>query len=491
MTARPAPARHAGYSGRVRAILVSTGRSLLRHWPALLAWYLAGVLVHNIFVEIAGFVGAYSATVGFLILPLAILARLVSMVAMFLVLRDGLVELGAIAPLPESPAERRRSFTSALLAGILPFVAVYWAQGLLRDDVNAYSARALRETSNRVWVAGGDFASEDTVLNVPLSVWTVLIIVVAFTARWAWTKWSKDLAGWLAPVATYFEVVWVFFSVMVIGDLTDRLQGWVDTRAGTRYIEQVREGMLDAVAPLRWAWDAVGWLIGEAGPILLAPLAWLTIAGVVYGQAIVAEKLQVELAVVARLKEHAAVVPNPLMRRLKDLGGQLSSRFRPIGRAILLMWRAGPVLVAGYAFLYVAVVALESYLNWGITRLVGPHDLEFWALALPLLGLLPMMLVEPLRIAVIAGAYDATLGRLRKKQEAVPGTADMSQEEADVRAVADAAGLLPGDVDEVAAVSASGQGSIENLTKRASVSEVTSTQNGPDASSGTTNATTS
>ena len=477
----------------MRAILVSTGRSLWRHWPALLAWYLAGIAVHYVFIQLAGFVGAYSATAGFLILPLAILARLVSMVAMFLVLRDGLAELGAIAPLPDSPAERRRSFVSAMMAGILPFVAVYWAQGLLREDVNAYSARALRERSNIIWLADGQQVSNvDTVLNVPLSVWTALIIVASFTARWAWTKWSKNLAGWLAPVAAYFEVVWVFFSVLVIGELTDQVQGWVDTRVGTRFLEQVRENILDAVAPLGWLWDGLGWIVGEAGPILLAPLAWLTIGGVVYGQAIVAEKLQVELDVIKRLRDHAALVPNPVMRRLKDLGGQLSSRFRPIGRALLLMWRAGPVLVASYALVFVAVGALESYLRWGVTRLIGPQDTMFWGIAYGVVMLLPMLLIEPLRIAVIAGAYDATLGRLRRRQAARADAEGTSAEEADVRAVADAAGLLPGSIDAVASAStATGQGSIENLTNVGSVRDVTSSQNGPETSSGSTNPTTS
>ncbi|MCB8045675.1 hypothetical protein JM654_20580 [Microbacterium oxydans] len=76
----------------------------------------AGVLVHYGVTEIAGFIGASSATLGFLVLPIAILARLVSLVAMFLVLRDGLRNLQEVAPLPESPVERRRTFLSALFS---------------------------------------------------------------------------------------------------------------------------------------------------------------------------------------------------------------------------------------------------------------------------------------------------------------------------------------------------------------------------------------
>lgn len=457
------------------AILRTTGRVLWRHWPALMAWYLAGVLVHYVFTEVAGFVGASSATLGFLVLPIGILARLISLVAMFLVLRDGLRNLQEIAPLPESSAERRRTFLTALLAGILPFFAVYWAQGLLSEDIRAYSLRALEVRQGIVLTASVNgeppVGSEDTVLNLPINVWTVSIIVIAFAGRWAWSKWSPKLAAWLSPVAVYFEVVWVFFSVMVLGDIFDAIKAWVDSRAAMAFLESVREGVLDAVAPLRWLWDGIGWVISEAGPVLLAPLAWLTIAGVVFGQAIVAEKLRVESELVSRFRQHTAVIPNRLVRRLRDLGDELGARFRPIGRALLLMWRAGPLLVASYALLYVVVKALESLLAFGVTRLIGPQDYVFWAVLAPLVSLLPVLLVEPIRIAVISGAYDATLGRLRRRQQEHPASPTETTAESEMRAVADAAGLLPSSVDAVAAsvVSApprdavGGQGSSVNL----------------------------
>lgn len=219
-------------------------------------------------------------------------------------------------------------------------------------------------------------------------------------------------------------------------------------------------------------------MLSEAGPVLLAPLAWLTIAGVVFGQAIVAEKLRVESELIARVREHAAVIPHPLVRRLKDLGEELGARFRPIGRALLLMWRAGPLLVGSYALLYVLVKALESYLSFGITRLIGPQEYLFWAVATPLVSLVPLLLMEPLRIAVISGAYDATLGRLRRRQQERTDTTGLSPQESEMRAVADAAGLLPSSVDAVAAAmvsgqvrdSVEGQGAKSNLTNDAAAS---------------------
>ncbi|MFY9713874.1 MAG: hypothetical protein WAK00_10410 [Microbacterium sp.] len=483
------------------AILTTTGRVLWRHWPAMMAWYLAGILVHYVVVQTAGTIGAYTATVGLLVLPIAILARLISLVAMFLVLRDGLRNLQDVAPLPESPVERRRTFLSALLAGILPFFAVYWAQGLLREDINAYSARALYVRDGLGWQAVADgtepLPQGDAVTDLPLSGWTVAIIVLAFAGRWAWSKWSSRLSRWFSPVAVYFEVVWVFFSVILLGDLFDTVKGWVDTRVAMAVIEDIREGILDAVAPLRWLWEVIGWVLAEVGPVLLAPLAWLTIAGVVFGQAIVAEKLRVENDLASRVREHVKAIPNPVVRRLKDLGDELGARFRPLWRAVVLMWRAGPVLVASYAFLYVAVKALESYLQLGITRVIGAQDIVFWSIAIPVVSLVPLLFTEPLRIALVAGAYDATLARLRRRSDRA-NSGSVSVEEQEMRAVADAAGLLPASADAVAAsiVSAprhdevGGQGSIENLRNDppdSSPGERISTQNGPSASSGTTN----
>src|SRR3546814_13520776 len=66
------------------------GRLLAAHWPALMAWFLVGILGRYLAIEFAGFVGASTAIGGFLLLPLASLARLISFVAIFLVLRDGI-----------------------------------------------------------------------------------------------------------------------------------------------------------------------------------------------------------------------------------------------------------------------------------------------------------------------------------------------------------------------------------------------------------------
>ena len=74
-------------------VLRTAGRALRMHWPALLAWYIAGTLGWYASIEIAGYVGAVSALAGTLLLPIGILCRLIPFVAMLLIVRDGMREL--------------------------------------------------------------------------------------------------------------------------------------------------------------------------------------------------------------------------------------------------------------------------------------------------------------------------------------------------------------------------------------------------------------
>jgi len=417
-------------------------------WPALLAWYLAGTLAHFCVTEVAGVVGAYTSVGGLLILPFAVLARLISLVGMLLVMRDGLRSLQSVAPVPESAAERRRSFLTALLASILPFFAVYAAQGLLREDIQSYGQRALAQTREEIGATLGTdrtFDPGDNVLELSFNVWTVLVIVVAFAARWAWGRWSNRLPRMLALLAVYCEVVWVFFSVLLLKDITDAATAWVDARVAMQWLGELRASLASWLPPIVWLGDGIGWLISQAGPVLLAPLAWLTVAGVVYGQAIVAEKLQIQHRLVVQMRERAARVPNPVMRRLRDLGTELGSRFLPIWRAILLMWRAGPVIIGSYALLYAVVIVAQSWLRYGLSRWIGPHDTDlFWAVYWPVIFLLPPLIMEPIRLALVASAYDTTFGMLRRAQESrTDAAAPVTEEEVDAAAITAAAGVLP------------------------------------------------
>ncbi|MFE6997046.1 hypothetical protein ACFVAE_13860 [Microbacterium sp. NPDC057659] len=439
------------------AILSSTGRVLWRHWPALLLWFIAGITARHFIIQVAGTVGGHSATLGMLILPLGVLARLVSFVGMFLVVRDALQNLQVIAPDAETGRERRTMFMSSLLTSILPFFAVYAAAGNLKEDAAEYARIALdvdRGIDLQRAVDGLALTDADVGTTVSLGPTTALIALVAFAGRWAWKKYSAKLPSPFAVVAVYLEVVWVAFAVALIGDATSALTSWMDHRVAVVWLTDIREWVSGSLTPVAWIWDGIEWLLGAAGGIILQPLAWLMIAGVIYGQTIVAEKLTIENQLIARARARAERVPSALRRRAGDLRDELTARFKPIGRAILLMWRAGPVMIASYVLLYTIVLALKPLLEWSIVSLIGPQEPRLWWTVGTLITMAPLVLAEPVRIALVSGAYDRTLKATRRAVENAPQSA----------------ALLPG--DEPAPEAADAQdGSITNLTNSSDPSE--------------------
>lgn len=409
------------------SVLSRAGRLWLAHWPALLAWLLGGTLVHFLVLKLAAFVGARNAVGGILLLPVAALALLIAYVAMFLVLRDGMPGLGRLVSLPADRAARRDAFLNGVLGGILPFVAFYAAWGFIRADVIAYTNDAFEWQfiwSLRAAVDGGDFATDGTIDDLGINPLTIGLLAIAFVGRWAYKRYgervpraygSRRVFGF---IAVYLEALWVYLAAYLITDLVGLVTDWVATRQGTVWLGDLRAGLTGWLTPLGVLWDAVGWLLGEAGGIILLPLAWLTIAGVIYGQAVKATAPRLSGTRFARVRERFGSIPARVRRRLSDFWESLVvSRFRPIGAAIVLMWRAGPVLIGGYILLFTLVEFGLQWLMVGVARAFGPHEyLGFWVPMSLAIVMAVTVLVEPVRMAVIAAAYDATVVRLTEAE---------------------------------------------------------------------------
>lgn len=404
-----------------------TGVLLRQHWPVLLAWFLFGTLGRYVAVEVAGFVGAYNETAGVILLPLAVLSRLVALVAMFLVLREGMSQLRG--QIPSDAATRRREFFAALMAGILPFVAFYAARGYLREDVAAYLSRLLEvnsgirlsrlveslDESARVGVAPDD--SWDTGVRVAgelvFSPVTIAIVIVAYSLRWWWGRYRDRLPKWCAIAAVYLELLWIYLSVTLVAQAISWVTGWIETRQGTLWLSELRANVSEWFEPAANVWEAVGSVAGAAGKVTAEPLAWLTIAGVIYGQAIAASAPAINDLRAAKARERYSRLPDQVRKRMKDVSKDLVSRFRPVWNALVLMWRAGPALIGAYVLLFAVLKLLEQLIAMAITRVIGPQDFfAFWMVADTLLFLLIPLLIEPARIALVAGTYNTTLERL-------------------------------------------------------------------------------
>lgn len=417
---------------RVIDIFLQTGRMLLARWPVLLPIFLGGWLAHYLLIQLAGQVGAYTAIGGFLILPLAALARVLSFVAMFLVLRDRMPGYQSILASGDDAVDRTggraggtRAFLDVTLGAILPFFLFYAAWQFLQDDVTDYAGIALGELTNRIF-AEDDLDRSGTVLDIGVSWLSIAIVIVAYAGRFLLKRYAARLPRWTSVVAVYLEAVWIYFLLFLARDWIDAARAWIDGRQGMVWLGDVRQWFADTLAPVTWIWDGVSWLISEAGAVVLLPLAWLTLAGVVLGRALSRASTTVRFrdARIRAVQDRFAALPEPISRRLRELGADFVERWKPLVDALVLMWRAGPIPLALFVLGYLVIDAATQWSLRAVALLIGPREMTFWFAFDELIGFAVVLLWEPLRITLIAAAYDFCLARLEQRREAATVAAD-------------------------------------------------------------------
>lgn len=404
-------------AGPLIGILRRTARIVISFWPALMAWYLFGVLGNRVIIGVAGWVGAWNFGVGVALMPFAILCRLVAFVAMLLTVRDALPVLTAGSPEPIEPRQRRRQTVQALLAGILPFFAFYFAWGFMRDDMGAFYARVAQVQFARAFEnIASDGPAEVGSLGLTLTWLTGTAIVVTFVARRLIKRFAPKSSPVASVIAVYLEALWVMLAGLLVTDLIGSVSSWFRQRQGIAWLTALRDAIAVHVAPLDWLLNVGGWLIGEVGGLILFPLAWLTIAGVIYGQTLSPSSPVtgfLNRGRLGHLRRRAQKVPSWILRRLRDVWADIVGGLRPIGDAFKLMWHAGPLLVAVYVLFFRSVEWLSGQLDIVITSVLGPHPSDFWATYMPAIAVIAPTVTAPLTVGVIGGAYDRVLQRIR------------------------------------------------------------------------------
>lgn len=391
-------------------MLRTAGLALARRWPALLAWLLAGILGRYLAIMLASFVAQWSPFLGALLVAMGVLAKLLSFTAMFLVMRDELRTLSGIAPTPQDPARRRRFFLDAVMTATVPFLLFYELWGYLWEDWIDYARRVAE-----LWLAG--FGGEDLpdTARLGINIPTVATAIAAFALRRLWERYRDRLARWTQALALLCEVLWTYLFVLMLDEALRATGEWLGTRLVFAWVGELRAWLAAEAAPLAGAWTALEQIAGALIPLIALPIAWITIAGVVYGVAIeAARRRRLRNRALLRARRQWEDMPLVVRRGATGVWEEITDRVKPMVKAFVLAFRAGPVLVGAYVLCFSVTILLEQLLRGGIIRAVGPHDLQtFWQVADTMLFVLIPLVVEPLRLAVVAGAYDTTLAHLR------------------------------------------------------------------------------
>ncbi|MFL0278027.1 hypothetical protein [Mycobacterium sp. SMC-19] len=384
-----------------------------RYWPQLAACYLAGLVVRRVVIAAAAWAGHSNPLWAALIMPGAGLAQLGSYVAMFLVLRRGLPE---VAALPRRSLRSVDLFTSV----IVPFFAIYLAWQMFKEDWLAYQRLAL---NYRVADAMNGINTE----MLPISRITWVIVGAALVARYVLGHFSSRLPTALIALRVYIDALWVFlvltFSLAAGITVLIKPGDWLSHRRLVVWFNTVRADAFSHVQPLQTAWQGFMWLVRTAFGGAAVPLMWLAAAGIVYGVSAqidwptVLRRTGAPGETAAGVTERWRQTPEQLRTRATEYAKSKTGRFGPIVDAARLILHGGVVGLSGYVLAYLVLAWLdmrgsfyrtqltEGYLYRGMAKVLGPHGPEFWSAFGGTMSLASQLIVQPLRIALVAAMF--------------------------------------------------------------------------------------
>ncbi|MFD6195565.1 hypothetical protein ACFWE3_02560 [Mycobacteriaceae bacterium NPDC060252] len=420
-----------GISGPVD-LLRRTGFLWWRCWPRLIGIWLVGWLARYWLIKLAVYVGLhFGGYWGQLIMPLAVLARLVVYVLMFLVLRS---EMNLDGDATDGEP-RFQAFADIVLKSILPVFVLFAAWKLVLADYSAYAGELKFAVTYAMETgAAPDMSPEQTESWLYASDWRIyLTIAVAFCARLVLTKFASRLPGWTKVITAYFEALWVF---LLANAAATRLFGspeWISERRIIVWYNDVRSQALSHFGGFADVWH---WITGTAGlvvPAVLLSMTWLAIAGTVYatqrettwrgashaafgqgrGDRVVTAVGEAGEVLRSRLR----LLPHVVQTRGSEFFSSLLGIAEKLAGTIRLTLHAGPVVGCFFVLAFMGTVALDpngAYFNPYITdgylwrwvaELVGPHEWLWWASYRESIRIAIAALVDPLRICLVAAMY--------------------------------------------------------------------------------------
>ena len=411
----------------------------LKYWPQLAAAYLLGLLIREGAIELAAWAGHDNNVWASLIMPLAGLARLGSFVAMFLLLRPAFPEL---APDPTRPRRQVNLFVSV----IVPLVAIYLAWRMFAEDWLAFERRALSYRVDAAITSGVPTELHPDAL--PVGVSTVVIIGVALAARLALNLIDDRLPRWMLGVRVYVDFLWVFlaltFSVNKGLTLLTNPADWVKERRFVVWLDSLRSGITGHFHVLQIGWDAAAAALRFVFGGAVMPLLWLAVAGIIYdvsaqgewsgaARRIAGRWADAALARTARRREMLAQRWKALPRDVRDESRKEAEarigKLRPVADSARTIAHAGVLGLAFYVLAYLTLAWLDmsgsfyrtqngpGYLFRGTAWLIGPHPIAFWNAVDGPLMLFSHLLIEPLRICLVATTFAHCVAHMRAGSE--------------------------------------------------------------------------
>ena len=402
----------------LRSILVDGGRVLRQAGLPILTISLLAFLAHGWLIEKSAKLAMDNGPLGLAVLIAAVALRLSALAWCLWVAADAITINGRrLTQIRTIPSGRRtanadpdsRTGTQTLTDGLrlvmAPMVIVYAAWNLIDWDIHSFVvakqilvSESILETGVNADQSNISFVSGGWKTYIPWAVgcWLVKVAVDKLNEHRDWR--IVDL------LVVYLECAWVILTWLVLAPALLVARQWLGTRTVADWWESALAALGDWNLPwdlslpdlITGAWHGFWSLVGTASAHVVWPLLWLALIGLIVGWVTLDE------ITVGRSSSRISV--RNLSRALDTSTRGLQEKWQPIWQVFTRVVRLGVIPLLTIALAYAVLMVAAVWLRVGILH-VGPSVLSTQATLYDLVLRLTQALVDPVRIALLTGAF--------------------------------------------------------------------------------------
>lgn len=267
------------------------------------------------------------------------------------------------------------------------------------------------------------FGEENVVgrLLIDLNLWVSLSAMAAmFGLKLLFAKLVEKGKGKFPGFgAAFSEFAFVFYGLNATVAFAGARSDWMEQRtvvAGTEDIWNEAQKTLPV-------WKAITDGFGEVWPLFLdavaVPLAWLTVAMLVFGAYSDQARTLVKGTRLEKGVERLESSHDLTQKTFDQVTSGFRDRWLPLANSLRMIIKGGFPLFGMMCLCYVTIAVAGQYADRGLRMLIGGRTEWAWTFQGPPLSFLHQLIVTVLTMALLAATYDIAATRARLKGESL------------------------------------------------------------------------
>ncbi|HJV15607.1 MAG TPA: hypothetical protein VJ625_17105 [Propionibacteriaceae bacterium] len=435
----------------LRILIVDTGRVWWRLLPTIMGVYLLGWLGSELTLRVAVIAGDISPWLALVLFAFNFVCVLAAAIVI-LSLAGRELGIKQMLPADEREVDDRDTSLSRLLAiTLLPFLGMYAAFGQVEE--------AAQRLVTQQWVRYGFLSDQHTVLGALYDLatqhllWLIALLFGIYVVRRV-LDFVAERTGLRILDLLVVLIESFFMLLLIVGGIRvfQTFQVWLENRVLMQWLAEVKNTLARFFAIFKIDLPEIltlvtAFLTEEVWPVVLdviaQPMLWLAVAALVFGSRVLslAELWRKGRPYAARIPGATAFARYREKREFRRLGpppkgirlaaarfqeaffGDINDKYLPALHSLRLVFRAGPIFLGSYIFIYNVVIIAKNYLEALLNWIVGGHEGPFWVRWEPVLNLIQDALVEPVRLCLLAVAFRRCLELFAMRANALPDRA--------------------------------------------------------------------